>query len=91
MTPRRQLHIVIERMARAMCACQNECHPQDGYCAIHWIDFAPAARAAYDELIRIDEERAQTKPSHEPEVVQAKKRMEKITFPTLEKIVDIIA
>lgn len=55
--PRRELSKVLERLARAICARHNDCSPTDGYTNKRWPDFLPGAKAAYDELIKIDAER----------------------------------
>lgn len=54
----RALEKLIERMARAMCAAQNECHPNDGYCDVWWPTFAKAAHAGYEALVEYEMEPA---------------------------------
>jgi hypothetical protein len=45
-----QLDRLLERIARRICAVQNECRTTDGYCDLHWKDFLPAATAAHDVI-----------------------------------------
>jgi len=55
--PRKELNKVLERIARRICASHHECDMYDGYVTLHWPAFLPGAMAAYDELLKIDEER----------------------------------
>ncbi len=52
--PRRRLSVVLERIARRICAAHNECDPYDGYTNKHWPAFLVGARAAYLEMLEID-------------------------------------
>jgi hypothetical protein len=56
--PRRELSKVLERLARAICARHNDCLPGDRYTDLHWPSFQPGAEVAYQELLKIDQERA---------------------------------
>ena len=60
--PRRELSKVLERLARSICAAHHECAIYDGYVTQHWPAFLPGAKAAYIELLKIDEERANNQP-----------------------------
>lgn len=64
--PRRALSIVLERLARSICAAHHDCDMYDGYVTTHWPAFLPGAKAAYLELLKIDEERATNQSEKNP-------------------------
>lgn len=64
--PWRIQHKVLERIARAICAAHHACRTDDGYTNTHWPAFLPGARAAYYELLKIDQERANQPETRTP-------------------------
>ncbi len=49
--------VILERLARAICARHNGCDPACGYVDIHYEKFLPAAHASLEEFERIEMER----------------------------------
>ena len=51
---RTRLSVVLEHIARRMCAVQNSCHYKDGYVDRYWLHFLPAAEEAYRAMLDAD-------------------------------------
>lgn len=53
-SPRRIRDLLLEYVARKICARYNECQPTDGYCDAHWPSFRPAAEEALAGIQEFD-------------------------------------
>ena len=58
--------VIIERLARAICARHNGCRPRDAFTDSHWQDFIPGAEEAFLELTKIEYERRNNQPRRQP-------------------------